>query len=111
MELIKNKNEVIAKIVDEQGIYKIGLGVDSLMKSDDELKTIAQQKYDAIKFREANPPPPTYQELREKEYLAQGITEKEMIIALWEKIVEGKSIEAGKLQAERLAIKQKYPKG
>lgn len=71
----------------------------------------ALQKYNEVKYREANPPKPTIEEQRKKEYFEKGLTPEKLIIALWEKIVEGRSEEADKLQAERLAVKQKYPKG
>ena len=112
MELIKYPTEVIAKFKDIDGtIRKFGLGADSLIKSDNELKILAQQKYDEAKFREANPLPPTVQELREKEYLAQGITDHEMNVALWEKVVENRSESANAIQIKREAVKTKYPKG
>lgn len=34
----------------------------------------------------------------------------EILVALWEKVIEGKSEYADELQARRLAIKAKYPK-
>ena len=71
---------------------------------------LAIQKYNEIKYREANPLPPTTEELRQKEYLAKGLTPEKLIIALWEKVVEGRPEEADKIQAERIAIKQQIPK-
>ena len=68
MELIRLANEVIAKFKDENEIIKIGLGCDSLTKTDVELKTLANQKYADILYRRDNPWPPTYRELRQKEY-------------------------------------------
>lgn len=110
MELIKNDKEVIAKFKDEKGnIYKIGLGSDSLTKTDDQLKILAQQKYDEIKYLEANPPippPPSYQELRKKEYPSID----DMVVALWEWQVEGRKESKDLLQAKREAVKLKYPK-
>lgn len=35
---------------------------------------------------------------------------EDMIVALWEKVVEGRSEKADALQARRLEIKEKYPK-
>ena len=107
-EIKKDLIDVIVKCQDEKGIYKIGLGV--LDKPDAELQIIAQQKYDAIKLKEANPPLPTYQELRAKEYLAQGITIDKMVIAIWERVVENRSEAANLLQAKREAVKAKIPK-
>ena len=71
---------------------------------------LAIQKYNEIKYKEANPPLPTTEELRRKEYLAKGLTPDKLIVALWEKVVEGRPEEADKIQAERIAIKDKYPK-
>lgn len=68
---------------------------------------LAIEKYNGIKYREANPPPPTYQELRAKEYPSTD----ELIVALWELIVEKRPETANELQAKREAVKQKYPKG
>ena len=108
MEYIRHSQTIIAKMKDESGnIFKIDLGVNSLTKTDAELEQLALEKYTAIKEREANPPAPTYEELRAKEYPS---TDK-LVVALWEKVVEGRPEEADKLQAERLAVKQKYPKG
>lgn len=72
---------------------------------------LAIEKYNAIKFREANPPPPTVQELREKEYLSQGITEKEMVVALWERFVENRPEASNLIQQKREIVKLKIPKG
>ena len=111
MELKRDKTEVIAKFIDEKGsIYKIGLGANSFEKSDNKLKIIAQQKYDEIKFREANPSPPSCQELRKKEYFEQGITTEALIIASWEDVVEKRPEARIALQTKREAIKLKYPK-
>ncbi len=110
MELIRYSTEVIAKFIDETGIHKIGLGLDSLNKTDAELEALALTKYNEIKYLEQNPPAPSYQVLREKEYLSQGITEKEMIVALWEKVIENRPQAANDLQAKREQIKTKYPK-
>lgn len=61
MELIKYDTEVIAKFQDENGnIYKIGLGADSLTKTNKELKQLALEKYNSIKFMEIDLLPPGY---------------------------------------------------
>lgn len=49
---------------------------------------------------------PTYAELRAKEYPSTD----ELIIALWEKVIEGRPETAATLQATREIIKVKYPK-
>ncbi|MFA5803659.1 MAG: hypothetical protein WC879_03355 [Melioribacteraceae bacterium] len=111
MEFIKYTTEVIAKFKDEDGtIYKIGLGTDSLTKTDSELKILAQQKFDEIKFREANPLPPTVQELRKKELdIVSPIDE--MVIAIWERIVENRPEASNLIQQKREIVKLKIPKG
>ena len=106
MEFIKYDTEIIARWEDETGIHKLGLGSESWNKNDLELKIIAQQKYDEIKFREANPPAPSYKELRAKEYPRTD----ELVVALWELVVEKRPETANELQAKREAVKQKYPK-
>jgi hypothetical protein len=45
-------------------------------------------------------------EKREQEYP----TEKELVIALWEKVFENDDASAQALQEERLAVKAKYPR-
>jgi len=67
---------------------------------------LAIEKYNAIKFREANLPPPSYQELRKKEYPSTD----DMIVALWEWQVEGRMESKDLLQAKRETVKTKYPK-
>lgn len=48
-------------------------------------------------------------------YIAKRASEypsvQEMIVALWEKLVEGRPESANALQAKREQVKQKYPKG
>ena len=107
-EIKKDLIDVVAKCQDENGIYKIGLGIIEL--ADEELQPIAQIKYDAIKLKEANPPPPTFQELREEEYLVRGITPDKMTIALWEDVVEKRPEARIAIQTEREAVKTKYSK-
>ncbi|MEW6506415.1 MAG: hypothetical protein AB1432_01585 [Bacteroidota bacterium] len=107
MVFTRNQSEVIVKFTDEgNNIFKIGLGSESLSKSDDDLKELAIEKYNEIKYRELNPPAPSYTELRRAEYPSTD----EMIVALWEKVVEGRNEEAERLQAKRVEVKEKYPK-
>ena len=51
-------------------------------------------------------PPKTYQQLRRMEYPP----ESDLIVALWEKVIENRPESADILQAQRLAVKEKYPK-
>lgn len=54
--------------------------------------------------------PPTYAELRRAEYDRRGVTAEAMIVALWERIVEGRPAASDALQAARTAVKAAYPK-
>lgn len=51
-------------------------------------------------------PEPTYEEKRRAEYPSTD----ELVVALWEKVIEGRPETADVLQADRKAIKEKYPK-
>lgn len=74
---------------------------------------LAIEKHNAIKemetkreYERLNPPPLTYQELRQKEYPSTD----DMVVALWEWQVEGRIESKDLLQAKRETIKLKYPK-
>lgn len=88
------------RIIDEEGVYFY----------DVQTEQEAIDKYNIDKEREANPPEQSLEEKRKKEYFERGLTPEKLIIALWEKVVEGRSEEADKLQAERVKVKEKYPK-
>lgn len=49
-------------------------------------------------------------QLREREYLKDGITTEALVVALWEKVVENRPESLEALQAKRLAVKAKIPK-
>lgn len=53
---------------------------------------------------------PEYIKSRVKDYKEQGITERELIVALWEDIVENRPEAKNIIQAKRLAIKINHPK-
>ncbi len=74
------------------------------LEEDIEVKFVTDEEYQAI--LEANKPIPTYQELRKPEYPPTS----DLIVALWEKVVENRPEEADKLQLKREDIKIKYPK-
>lgn len=94
---IINADEECFQIFDEQNNEYI------IREATEEL---ALEKYNAIKYREANPPKPSYEELRLKEYP----TPHEMTVALWESVVEGRPEAKDLLQAKRIVVKEKYPK-
>lgn len=111
MNIVINKFERLIKIVDEGAVYKIGFDENYFNKTEKEIKELAISKYNEIKYREANPLPPTYQELRAKKYLAKGLTTDKLIVALWEKVIENRPESANELQSKREEVKKKYPKG
>ena len=74
------------------------------IEADIEVKFVTDAEYAAI--MEANKPIPTYEELRRAEYPSTD----ELVVALWEKVVEGRSATADVLQAKRETVKAKYPK-
>jgi len=47
---------------------------------------------------------------RESEYTLAGLTDKALLIALWERVVEDNPEPSNSLQVERAAIKAKHPK-
>lgn len=49
------------------------------------------------------------QKQRKQAYDAQGATFEALVVALWEKVVEGRDTPASDLQAIRAAIKSTYP--
>lgn len=65
-----------------------------------------EQRALAARIVAVHDPSPTYDELRKKEYPP----EVELIVALWEKVVEGRTEPTAEIQARREEIKLKYPK-
>jgi len=55
---------------------------------------------------EANKPIPTIDELRRAEFP----NEHDLIVALWERIIEDRPESSNILQAERVIVKEKFPK-
>jgi len=111
-KIVNGKNEIDEITVDlfDGGQYTIGLGKINLPSTDAEIIISALQKYDALIYNRTNPPLPDCQELREKLYLEKGITPDKMLIALWEKVIEGRSETADSIQIQRVEIKNKIPK-
>jgi len=102
---------IISKVINNEKEYYQIIDTAGVHIIDEATEELALAKYTAIKEREANPPEPSVEENRKAEYLTKGLTPEKLIIALWEKVIEGRSEEADKLQAERVKVKQKYPKG
>jgi hypothetical protein len=51
-----------------------------------------------------------YERSRKDAYLAEGITTEILIVALWERAVEGRPEAADAIQVKRESIKPQYPK-
>ena len=51
-----------------------------------------------------------YQRDRRVEYTYRGATTSQLIVALWEKVVEGKSDLSDEIQKQRLNVKKSIPK-
>lgn len=64
----------------------------------------------AEQIRTAHDPAPTAAELRRQEYERQGISDHELVVALWEQVLENRPAAAEALQAQRLAVKASIPK-
>lgn len=60
-------------------------------------------------LRDQEPQAATAAELRKAEYEKQGVTVEALTVALWEKMVEGRSAAADELQRKRDAIKEQFP--
>lgn len=73
-------------------------------ESDIEVKYVTDGEYQAI--LDSMKPVQTYEDLRRAEYPSTD----ELIIALWEQVVEGRPESAAILQAKREKIKLSYPK-
>lgn len=51
-----------------------------------------------------------YQRLREKELKKEGLTKDELIVALWERVMENRPEYSDELQKKRIEVKAKIPK-
>ena len=71
-------------------------------EGDIEVKFVTDEEYQII--LDSMKPIPTYEDLRRAEYPSTD----ELIIALWEHVIEGRSESAAILQAKREAVKIKY---
>lgn len=52
----------------------------------------------------------TYPDFRREAYNKAGLSTEELIIALWEKVVENRPEKADAIQSQRMIIKEQYPK-
>ena len=106
-------NKKTGRLIESQGGGSTQAHLDTLKQNalnagyteaDIEVKYITDAEFAAI--MEAMKPIPTYEDLRR----AEMPSEHELIVALWEQVVEGRPKSAAILQAKREAIKIKFPK-
>ena len=67
-----------------------------------------EQRQRALAIQQAHVPE-DYLDKRRAAYLEQGITVENLVLALWERMVEGKPEASENLQALREAIHQQFP--
>lgn len=65
-----------------------------------------EQRALAAQIVSAHDPAPSYAERRAAEYPSADA----LVVALWERIVEGRSASSDALQAQRASVKAKWPK-
>jgi len=96
------------------GFTNVELHLNNILDLEDHAEA-ERQLIEVIEADTANSADPVviesrFQESRKREYAAEGVTLEEMIVALFEKVVEGKSEMADALQAKRLLAKGRSPK-
>jgi len=74
------------------------------LEADIEVRYVTDEEYQVI--LDSMKPIPTYEDLRRAEYPKTD----ELIVALWEQVIEGRPESATILQAKREAVKIKYSK-
>jgi len=106
-------NKSTGRLIESQGGGETQAHLDTLkqnainagyLESDIEVKFVTDEEYQII--LDSMKPIPTYEDLRRAEY---PLTD-ELIVALWEQVIEGRPESAVILQAKREAVKLKYPK-
>ena len=106
-------NKSTGKLIESQSGGETQAHLDTLKQNainaghaedDIEVKFVTNAEFEAI--IEAMKPIPTYEDLRCAEYPKTD----ELIIALWEQVIEGRPESATILQAKREAVKIKYAK-
>lgn len=84
--------------------YKMVNGKPVLLTEEE--KALALAKAERRRLKDIEELSSSYKQLREKEYPSI----ENLIVALWEYIVEGDPTEKEILQAKRLLVKQRHPK-
>ena len=106
-------NKSTGKLIESQSGGETQAHLDTLkqnalnagyLEADIEVKFVTDAEFETI--IEAMKPIPTYADLRR----AEMPSEHELIVALWEKVIEGRPESATILQAKREAVKIKYSK-
>ena len=99
------KNSIVSNIVEWDGVSEFP--VDGDIVACDENAYIGGRYDNGFIAREPEiSPEPTYDQLRKNEYPSIN----ELIVALWENVVEERASAVVSLEADRQAVKTKYPK-
>lgn len=93
----------------EAGIPIDGVADTEPPRIDFQPQATEKQRQAALAILEAHVPE-DYSDQRQVAYLQAGITAHALVIALWERVVEGRPESADALQSKRSAIKARFPK-
>ena len=99
------KDNIVSNIVEWDGVSEFSVDGDIIVC--DENAYIGGAYDNGFVARPVEPSPePTYDQLRKNEYPSIN----DLIIALWENVVEERASAVVSLEAKRQAVKTKYPK-
>ena len=99
------KDNIVSNIVEWDGVSEFSVDGDIIVC--DENAYIGGAYDNGFVARPVEPSPePTYDQLRKNEYPSIN----DLIVALWENVVEERASAVVSLEAKRQAVKTKYPK-
>jgi len=99
------KDNIVSNIVEWDGVSEFSVDGDIIVC--DENAYIGGAYDNGFVARPVEPSPePTYDQLRRNEYPSIN----DLIVALWENVVEERASAVVSLEAKRQAVKTKYPK-
>ena len=99
------KDNIVSNIVEWDGVSEFSVDGDIIVC--DENAYIGGAYDNGFVARPVEPSPePTYDQLRKNEYPSIN----ELIVALWENVVEERASAVVSLESKRQAVKSKYPK-
>lgn len=92
----------------QAGIPIDGVADETPPRIDFRPEATEKQRQQAQTILEAHVPE-DYRDRREKAYVERGVTVEAMVIALWERVVEGRPEASEALQAIREGVKAEFP--